>query len=141
MRREECVRELDFVAFRDVWTPKGRVAPDTIDLRAFRALPIVLLEHSWQKEVGRVTALRLEVIDGVKSLTGTMRVLAQGRNAELDGLAAPLLAGRAGISIAVQWKERAGGPSWLEEISLTSDPAMPAAIIRALNPFEWRIRP
>lgn len=139
MSREEFVRELDFIAFRDVWTRKGRVAPCTIDLRAFRACPVVLLEHDWTRKVGRVTALRLEVVDGVKSLTGTMRVLAHGRNAALDGLAAPLLAGRAGLSIAVQWKEGAGGPSWLEEISLTSDPAMPGALITALHPTEWRI--
>jgi hypothetical protein len=89
MKREDLVRELDFVAARDIWTPKGRIVPSNIDLRAFRLLPIVLLNHDWRQEIGRVVALHVERLEGVESLTGTMRVLGPGRHAALDALARP----------------------------------------------------
>jgi hypothetical protein len=141
VKNHELTRELDFVAFRDVWHSRGRIAPSALDLRCYRSCPIVLLEHDWKREIGRVVKLRVERLDGVESLTGTMRVLGPGRNAALDALAAPPLVGTAGPSIAVQWKpgQRAVVGGWLEEISLTADPAMPGAVITALNPLEWRI--
>jgi hypothetical protein len=75
MNRAQLTRQLDFVAARESHVGGRHLHPAGIDISAFRALPAVLLEHSWKREVGRVIALRLK--DG--ALVGSMRVLARGR--------------------------------------------------------------
>jgi hypothetical protein len=138
MRREDLVRELDFIAATETRDAAGRrLVPAGIDVSAFRASPAVLLEHSWQREVGRVIALRLK--DG--ALIGSMRVLAPGLDRELDALGAALLAGSAGLSVGLLPKPGQPNASWLEEISLVRNPGCKDARITAVNPFEWRPRP
>ena len=138
MRREDLVRELDFIAATETRDAAGRrLVPAGIDVSAFRACPAVLLEHSWQREVGRVIALRLK--DG--ALVGSMKVLARGLNRELDALGPALLTGVAGLSVALLPKPGQHDSAWLEEISLVRNPGCKDARITALHPSEWRIRP
>jgi hypothetical protein len=136
MNRVQLTRELDFVAARETHVAGRHLHPAGIDISAFRACPAVLLEHSWQREVGRVIALRLK--DG--ALVGTMRLVARGINRELDALGPALLAGSAGLSVCLQRKPGQRDATWLEEISLVRNPGCRGAVVTAVtNPYDWRI--
>jgi hypothetical protein len=136
MRHPEYTREVDFVCASETWSGGRHLHPAGIDISAFRLCPVILLEHSWQREVGRVIALRLK--DG--ALVGSMRVLARGLDRDLDALGPALLTGSAGLSVGLL-RKRVGSfeASWLEEISLVRDPGCRGAVVTAVaNPYDWR---